>query len=183
MTPDHRSLDRYRPLLLLHVRQLRLGRLHRAKFDSSDVVHETFVKALRGLDGFRGQTEAELVAWLRAILRNVLVDCVRGAAVGGVELSIDDADGAGTPIGAYLTAATPGPSTLASRKEDILRVAAAVGRLPDDEQDAVAARHILGFPLAEVAARLGRTEKGVSMLLYRAKLRLKELLGDAEGEA
>lgn len=182
MPPDDWSLDRYRPLLLLHVRQLRLGRLHRARFDSSDVVHETFVKALRGLDGFRGRTEAELVAWLRAILRNVLVDCVRGA-VGGVELSIDDADEAGTPLGAYLTASAPGPSTLASRKEDISRVADAVGRLPDDEQDAVAARYILGLPLAEVAARLGRTEKGVSMLLYRAKLRLKELLGDAEGEA
>ena len=183
MTDDW-PLDRYRPLLLLHTRQLRLGTLRRAKFDSSDVVHETFLKALRGRDTFRGNTEGELVAWLRAILRNVLVDQVRASAVcGAVAASLDDANEAGTPIAAYLTAASPGPSTLASRKEEILRVAAAVGRLPEDEQDAVVARHVLGLPVCEVAARLGRTEKAAAMLLYRAKVRLKELLAEGEGGA
>jgi RNA polymerase sigma-70 factor (ECF subfamily) len=183
MTPADRSLDRYRPLLHLHVRQLRLGRLHGARFDSSDVVQETFAKAVHGLDGFRGQTEAQLVAWLRRILRNVLVDFVRATPGSGLEVSIDAADDGGTPLGAYITATTPGPSTLARRKEDILRVAAAVARLPGDEQDAVVARHILGLPVPEVAVRLGRTTKGAAMLIYRATCRLKKLLADEEGEA
>lgn len=183
MTPADRSLDRYRPLLHLHVRQLRLGRLHRAKFDSSDIVQETFAKAVRGLDGFRGQTEAELVAWLRRILRNVLVDFVRTNPDPGLEVSLHAADDGETPLGVYLTASTPGPSTLARRKEDILRVAAAVGRLPGDEQDAVVARHLLGLSVPEIAARLGRSTKGVGMLLYRATRRLKELLSDGEGVA
>jgi RNA polymerase sigma-70 factor (ECF subfamily) len=182
MTPPDR-LDRYRPLLHLHVRQLRLGRLHCAKFNSSDIVQETFAKALRGLDGFRGETEAQLVAWLRRILRNVLTDFVRASPGPVREVSIHEADDGETPIGAYITASTPGPSTLARRKEDILRVAAAVGRLPGDEQDAVVARHILGLSLPEVAIRLGRSKKGVAMLLYRATRRLKESLADEEGVA
>jgi RNA polymerase sigma-70 factor (ECF subfamily) len=183
MTPAARSLDRYRPLLHLHVRQLRLGRLHRARFDSSDVVQETFVKAVRGLDGFRGQTEAELVAWLRRILRNVLNDFVRATPGPGKEVSIHAVDDGETPIGAYITATTPGPSTRARQKEDILRVAAAVDQLPGDEQDAVVARHILGLSVPEVAVRLGRNTKGAAMLIYRATCRLKKLLAEEEGVA
>jgi RNA polymerase sigma-70 factor (ECF subfamily) len=182
MTPADR-LDRYRPLLHLHVRQLRIGRLYRAKFDSSDVVDETFAKAVQGLDGFRGQTEAELVAWLRTILRNVLVDFVRASPGPGQEVSIDAGDDGETPLGTYIIATTPGPSTQARVKEDILRVAAAIERLPGDEQDAVVARHILGLSVDDVAVRLGRTTKGAAMLIYRAMRRLKELLADGEGVA
>jgi RNA polymerase sigma-70 factor (ECF subfamily) len=178
--PAH-DLDRYRPLLRLHVRQLQLGRLFRARFDSSDVVHEALVRALGGLDGVRGAGEPELVGWLQTIVGNVLVDLVRKHSAGcrdpRLERTIGDAAGDGdTPLGAYLAASQPGPSTLAVRREELLRLAAAVDRLPEAERDAVIAHFILELPLAEVAARLGRTEKGVAGLLFRGKRRLREQL-------
>lgn len=174
-------LDRYRALLHLHVRHLQLGRLHRTRFDSSDVVQEALLRATKGLDQFRGTDEAEFLGWVRAIVGPVLVDLVREHGAGkrdpGLERAIGEAVGDGdTPLGALLTAAGPGPSSLASRQEEILRLAAAVDRLPEAERDAVIAHFILELPLAEAAARLGRTEKGVAGLLFRGKRRLRELL-------
>jgi RNA polymerase sigma-70 factor (ECF subfamily) len=188
MPPPDWPLDRYRPLLHLHVRQLQLGRLYRTRFDSSDVVQEALVRAVRGLDQVRGSAEPEFVRWLQTIVGNVLVDLVRehGAGKRDPRLERSVADAAGdddTPLAAYLTADQPGPSTLAARREELLRLAAAVDRLPEAERDAVIAHHVLELPLVEVAARLGRTEKAVAGLLFRGKRRLRELLARSEGDA
>jgi RNA polymerase sigma-70 factor (ECF subfamily) len=184
MTSPDRPLDRYRPLLCLHVRQLKLGRLYRARFDSSDVVQEALVRAVKGLDQVRGAAEPEFVRWLQAVVRNVLVDLVRehGAGKRDPRLERTAADAAGdadTPLAAYLAASQPGPSTLAARQDDLLRLAAAVERLPEAERDAVVAHFILELPLAEVAARLGRSEKGAAGLVFRGKRRLRELLTES----
>jgi RNA polymerase sigma-70 factor, ECF subfamily len=185
MTPADWSPDRYRPLLCLHVHQLRLGRLFRARFDSSDVVQEALARAVRAQDQVRGRSEPEVVRWLQAIVGNVLVDLVREHGAAKRDPRLEQTVGAaaaddGTPLAAYLTAAEPGPSTLASRREELLRLAAAVEQLPDAERDAVIAHYLLGLPLAEVASRLGRTEKGVAGLLFRGKRRLRELLAALE---
>jgi RNA polymerase sigma-70 factor (ECF subfamily) len=64
---DGQTLERFRGYLRL------LARLHleprlRAKLDPSDLVQQTLVQAYQALNQFRGQTEAELAAWLRQIL-------------------------------------------------------------------------------------------------------------------
>ncbi len=186
MTTDAEAdLARYRPLLRLHVRQLQLGRLYRARFDSSDVVQESLLRAVKKLEQARGRTEAELVGWLRKIVANTLVDLVRehGADMRdpALERTLCDAASDGeTPLAAYLAATDPGPSTLAARKEELLRLACALDRLPEAERDAVIAHYILELPLAETAARLGRTAKGVGGLLFRGKRRLAALLAAPE---
>src|SRR5690349_4880491 len=47
------------------------------KADPSDLVQETFLKAIRHFDSFRGEREGELTAWLRQILARSLADLVR----------------------------------------------------------------------------------------------------------
>lgn len=179
------TLDRYRALLRLHVRQLHLSRLHRVRFESSDVVQDAFARAVEGLDGFRGTEEAELIAWLQKIVGNAFLDLIRHHDAQRrdprLEQAIEDAVGNGdTPLGAYLTAAQPGPSTLAIQREELLRQAAALDRLPCGERDAVIAHYILELPLAEVAARLGRTDRAVAGLIFRGKRRLRKLMTDSE---
>lgn len=71
----------------------------------------------------------------------------------------------------------PGPSTLAARKEELLRLADGLDRLPECERDALIAHYVLGLPLSEVADRLGRSAKGAAGLLFRGKLRLRTLMG------
>jgi RNA polymerase sigma-70 factor, ECF subfamily len=185
MTPAERSLEHYMPLLRLHVRQLQLGRLYRARFGYSDVEGEALLRAVKGFDKVRGTSEAEFVAWLRTIVKNTIVDLVRAHGNGKrdprLERAIYDASGDGeTPLVAYQAASQPGASTLVARKEKLLSMAAAVDRLPDGERDAVIAHYILGLSLAEIAERKGRTVKGVAGLLYRGKLRLRELTAVSE---
>jgi RNA polymerase sigma-70 factor (ECF subfamily) len=181
------ALERFRPLLRLYVRQLQLGRLYRARLDSSDVVQDALERAIEGLDGFRGQGEAELIAWLRKVVGSVFIDIVRQNDAHRrdprLERAIEDAVADGdTPLGAYLTAVQPGPSTLAVQREELLRLAVAVDRLPEAERDAVIAHYILELPLAEVATRIGRTDRAVAGLLVRGKRRLRELLTERGDE-
>ena len=73
------SLERYRPLLRLQARQLQLMPRFERRFDSSDLVQETLLRAHRERGQFRGQGEAELLAWLHEILLHVAADEVRKA--------------------------------------------------------------------------------------------------------
>jgi len=80
MSPDPEwDLDRYRPLLRLQIRQMQLDPRLQRRFDSSDLVQETLLRAQGNLPRFRGQTEADLVKWLQEILANVVTDEVRKA--------------------------------------------------------------------------------------------------------
>src|SRR5262249_19494528 len=71
-----RLLGRYRAYLTVLAR-LQIGRRLRGKVDASDPVQETFLKAHRHLDQFRGTTEEEWAAWLRQILAANLANLVR----------------------------------------------------------------------------------------------------------
>jgi RNA polymerase sigma-70 factor (ECF subfamily) len=71
-TTDERPLGRYRDYLHVLAR-LRLG----AKLDTSDVVQQAMLHAHARRSQFRGASEVEWVAWLRAILANTLAGVVR----------------------------------------------------------------------------------------------------------
>ena len=117
-------VDRYRSLLRLHLRQLQLGRLYQARFDSSDVLQESLLRAVRAFDQVRGRQEAELIRWMQAIVKNVLVDFVRKqvAAKRDSRLEKTVCDAAGewdTPLAAYLTASESGPGRPKRRVEHL----------------------------------------------------------------
>ena len=73
---DIRPIEEYRDYLLLLVR-LQLGHRLRAKVDASDVVQQAILHAHERRAQFRGATEGEWLAWLRAILANALAAMAR----------------------------------------------------------------------------------------------------------
>src|SRR5205809_5993339 len=91
--PDF-ALERFRYYLLLLARW-HLGDQLRGKLDPSDAVQMTLLEAHRKRAQFRGQTEAEMAAWLRQMLAYTIADALR--AQGRIkrdatrELSLDDA--------------------------------------------------------------------------------------------
>jgi RNA polymerase sigma-70 factor (ECF subfamily) len=71
-----RTLERFRSYLHLLAR-LQWNPQVQGKLDASDIVQQTLVRALQGLDRFRGRSDAEMAAWLRQILAHNLANAVR----------------------------------------------------------------------------------------------------------
>ena len=69
-------LEPFQPWLRLLAR-LQIDAEFQGKFDPSDITQQTMLEAYRDLPKFRGQSEPELLAWLRQILANVLAHEIR----------------------------------------------------------------------------------------------------------
>src|SRR5947209_42214 len=65
-----RLLEHYRAYLVVLAR-VQIGRRLQGKVDASDIVQEAFLGAHRDFPQFRGQSEPELLAWLRQILASL----------------------------------------------------------------------------------------------------------------
>jgi RNA polymerase sigma-70 factor, ECF subfamily len=179
------AIERYVPLVRLQARKIELDLRLRKRFDSSDLVQETMLRAHEGLAGFKGTSEAELAKWLQEILGNVLADEIRKATAQkrdvAVERSLNDAVADSfAQLEAYLTAGGPSPSEQAHRQEQLHRLAGAIEQLPEDQRDVVIQRDLLGSPVRDIAELLERTEKSVAGLLLRGRRRLRELLEEDE---
>ena len=177
-----RLLELYRNYLTLLAR-LQINRRLQGKFDASDLIQETFLKAHGRFGQFRGRTEAELVSWLRRILATTLVSLVRHyfrrrrrdvrlerELVAGIEESSRVLEG-------ELVARQSSPSHEASRREQAVLLAEALGQLPADYREVLILRHLEGLPFPEVARRMDRTAGSVEKLWIRALARLRRSLG------
>jgi RNA polymerase sigma-70 factor, ECF subfamily len=175
-----RPLEQYRDYLRLLAR-LQLDARLQGKLDPSDVVQETLLKAQEHLDQFRGRSDAELAAWLRRILANTLTDALRkfqhelrlGRSL------VDALDESSARLEGWLADPSLSPGDQAVRGEQLLRLAEALGRLPEDQRQAVELRYLKEHSPPEVARLLGRSDAAVAGLLRRGLRKLRELL-DAE---
>src|SRR3954462_11436676 len=69
-------LEVYRRYLTLLAR-VQIGQRLQGKVDAEDLVQETFLEAHRSFGRFRGESEPELIRWLRQILAANLTDLLR----------------------------------------------------------------------------------------------------------
>jgi RNA polymerase sigma-70 factor (ECF subfamily) len=172
------DLDRFRPYLRVLARAGLDPRL-RGKLDPSDVVQEAMVNALRAIDQFRGTSDAELAAWLRQVLVRVLAGASRGFARdkrdAGRERSLAAAvEDSSARLEVWLAADASSPSERAARNEDLVRLAAAIDRLPDAQREALTLYRLRGLGLDEVAAAMGRSPDAVAGLIKRAVHQLRQ---------
>src|SRR4051812_19878148 len=117
-------LERYRSYLRLLARMQVPAHLQ-GKLDPSDVVQQTLLKAFEKIDQLRGQTEAQMAAWLRQILANTLANAVRDFGRqkrdAGLERSIEAAvEHSSACLEAWLAAEQSSPSERAERNEQVL---------------------------------------------------------------
>ena len=132
--PPPRELEPYRDYLRL------LARLHldprlRGRADPSDLVQQTLLQAHAHRDQFRGRTEAEFKGWLRAILANQLAYAARRAGRRGedrIRSFEAELEHSSQRLEAWLAADHSSPDERAARTERLLRLAEAMGQLPDD---------------------------------------------------
>jgi RNA polymerase sigma-70 factor (ECF subfamily) len=182
--PDERPLEGYRDYLRL-LAQTQLGPRLQAKLDASDVAQQTILHAYQALEQFRGTTEAEKLAWLRAILANVLAAATRRfeakARDIGRERSLEgDLELSSSRLECLFAADQTSPSQRAVRCEELLRLAAALTRLPEEQRHVVELHYLKGLTVADVAEQMERTRAAVVGLLFRGLKKLRQLLREGE---
>jgi len=156
----------------------------KVKVDASDIVQQTMLEAHRDFDRFQGSSERQLLAWLRKILLHNVADFVRhyrGTAKRGVyrEVPFRASGDTGALAGAPEPAAPDGtPSQEFVRRDNELRLVAALEMLPPDYQEVILLRNLQRLPFNEVAERMGRSRPAVQMLWKRAIDKLREVMGD-----
>jgi RNA polymerase sigma-70 factor (ECF subfamily) len=174
---------RYRAWLHLLAR-LQLDGRFRGKFDASDIVQQTLLEACRDLPAFRGQTEPELLAWLKQILAHVLGHEIRRyhgtqQRDAGREVSLEDElSRSSQRLGDLLAYSGPSPSGEAVRRERELQVADVLGRLSADHREVIVLRNLAGLSHEEVAARMNRSVGAIRMLWVRALTELRSALSN-----
>ena len=177
---QRQSPDAFRDYLLLLARSQFGGHL-RLKLDMEDVVQETLLQAHAKREQFRGQTDPEMAAWLRQILANTLANTVRdygrarrdAALERSLEASLADSS---ARLEAWLVTGGMSPSEHAERNEQLLQLAAALGRLPADQREALLLRHCHGMGVEDIGRQLGRTRASVASLLRRGLKQMREEL-------
>ena len=152
--------------------RLTLNKRLQAKVDASDIVQQTLLEAHRRLDGFRGESSAEMAAWLREILAcqvaRVVRDLHRDKRDVDRERSLQAAlDQSSQRLAIFLAADQSSPSAHAQRNEWAVRVASALEALPDSQREAIVLHYYEGVKVQDVARRLDKSNAAVAGLLQR----------------
>lgn len=164
--------DRWRPLLRLQARTLLGGEISR-RVEPSDVVQEALTQAAQDLTSFRGNTEAEWLAWLKTLVaghaakarRRHLAD-KRDARRERHEWQQPAASGAASPLAAAI------------EREEARRLAAAIEQLPEQMQEIVVSRVFDQQPFEEIARELECTPGAARVAWTRAIRRLRAALDE-----
>jgi RNA polymerase sigma-70 factor (ECF subfamily) len=180
-----RPLEGYREYLRL-LAKLHLGSRLQAKLDASDIVQQALLQAHAKRAQFRGQSEAERLAWLRAILANVLAAAARGFATEARDLGRERSLEAELELSSsrlnVFAADHSSPSERAVRGEELLRLAQEMARLPRDQQRVVELHYLKALPVAEIAKLMDRSRSAVVGLLFRGLKKLRVGLRDSRSE-
>jgi RNA polymerase sigma-70 factor (ECF subfamily) len=173
-------LDRYRSYLRLVARSLVSPAL-RGKLDQSDLIQEAFLRAQQRFDQFQGDSERELVAWLRTILARVLSNQAARIQTKGRdhrrEVSLEALlDQSHDELRHALAAPGSSPGEQESPREQAVRVAEALEKLSPDQREVIILRHLDHLSVAEIATRMGRSKHAVESVWTRAVERLNAIL-------
>lgn len=150
-------------------------RILRDPDDAADATQDAYIKAWRGLKGFRG--DAQFSTWLYRVATNAAISRHRGRKRRRAhEIEAHD------DVLGQLPAARSA-ETEASSRIDAAAVEAALDRLPDHYRLAVALRDVYGQSIAEISDKLGITETAAKVRIHRGRRRLRDmLLPQEEGE-
>lgn len=152
---------------------------------ANDAVQETLVAAMAGRHKFAGRSS--LRTWLVSILRNKISDLLaarrREVLVGTVEAESDDDGWSERTFDARgHWEATSRPATWGSPESTMEQtqfwevMQECLSELPARLQEVFVLREVMGEPIAAICKNLGITQSNCSVMLHRARMRLRPCL-------
>lgn len=175
------SFEEHRGSLLVHCYRF-LGSYH----DAEEATQETFLRAWRARDGFRG--DASVKTWLHRIATRVCLDQLRRRSSRPSPALIDSPSSPGEPPAApagevtwlepipttYLGDASVDPESAYTLAESVkLAFVAALQTLPPRQRAVLILRDVLGWRAAETAAALEMSVPATNSALHRAREQLR----------
>jgi RNA polymerase sigma-70 factor, ECF subfamily len=158
--------NHYFPRLYAYV-AYRVGRAH----DCEDLVDNTFLKAVEGLEQFEWRHEGSFAAWLFRIALNEVTDYHRRNRRAGGQVPLDDLPDLEVTELAR-AGLFPQPEDALLRKEMFAHLRGLLSTLSPRRQDIITMRFFAGLRNSEIAAVLGLDERTVASHLCRG---LKDL--------
>lgn len=157
----------------------------RSREAAEEVVQETFLAGLRHADQYSGQGVEG--AWLMGILRRKVIDYVRKRRRVQNEAE-DQTDFAGQLFdesGRWQSDPRFGerPSADAERDEFYRRLDDCIDKLPERQATAFSLRELEDLPTDEICQILDVSPSNLSVLLYRARMKLSGCLSSYVGQA
>lgn len=146
--------------------------------DARDVVQEAFLRAFRGLRGFRGQ--AKFSSWLYRITLNLCRDWVRRERRAPVVQLPEGADP--MEVADQRMAPVESVEDLVARKEMSGAVARALAELPEDQRVAILLKEYHGLTFQEIADQLDCPLSTVKTRLYQGLSVLRRRLERRQAE-
>jgi RNA polymerase sigma-70 factor (ECF subfamily) len=146
--------------------------------DARDVVQEAFLRAYRGLKGFKGQ--AKFSSWLYRITLNLCRDWIRRERRAPLVQVAEGTD----PMEIAEAFADPGESVeeLVARREMSQAVARAMAELPDEQRTAILLKEYHGLTFQEIADTLHCPLSTVKTRLYQGLSVLRRRLERRQAE-
>lgn len=163
------TFDRFFPRLYRFV----LVRLDHDRQATTEVVQQTFCKAIEKLASYRG--EASLYAWFHRICHNTMVDhCRRRNIRTSRVVLFEDSRDARELLEALSAPSSEQPDSRASYRDLGRLVQTALDHLPDRYGDALELKYVEGLSVKEIALRMDIGPKAVESLLTRARAAFRD---------
>jgi len=174
---------------LWRIVNFRLDDRLRGRIDPDDVLQEAYLAAVQRLAHYSDGTYTVPFLWLRAILKQTLIDLHR-RHVGAQRRAVDRdvaldatpyAQASATSMAITLIGNLTSPSQAAARAEMVSTVEKAMTTMDAIDREVLALRHFEELSNSEVAEVLGIEQKAASIRYVRAVRRLKEILAAVSG--
>lgn len=173
--------EKRRPLLAFI--EKRLGPALRGKLEADDIFQEVSAEAVRAWNVL-GDDAGDRFGWLCQLVERRIIDAHRRffesqKRDAGREVSLGGVPAGTSRVGLVdlLVASLTTPTQAIARNDREARLLAALERLPAEQREALRLRYVDDLPSKEIAARLGKSDGAVRVMLTRALRALEELLG------